>query len=132
MTPPSPGPAVAPSSRRTSNVSRLHPADVDAIARRTVELLTGTDAGLVTATELARRLGVDRSWVYRNSRALGAVRLGTGKRARLRFDPMTACSAGKQSEPDESPAQPAKPRGRPRARSGTSGPLLPIRGPEPG
>jgi len=48
--------------------------------------------GLVDAAELARLMGVSRDHVYRRSAELGAVRLGTGPRARLRFDPVTACS----------------------------------------
>jgi hypothetical protein len=42
---------------------------------------------LLTATEVAHRLSVARSWVYEHSNDLGVVRLGDGPRARLRFDP---------------------------------------------
>ena len=72
---------------------RLHPDDVEAIARRTAELLRDLDAGapghraqLVDAAEIARRFGVERGWVYAHANELGAVRLGTGRRPRLRFD----------------------------------------------
>jgi hypothetical protein len=50
-------------------------------------------AGLVSAVELARRLGVSRAYVYAHSRELGGVQLGSGRRARLRFDVQTARSA---------------------------------------
>jgi hypothetical protein len=68
----------------------VDPALVEAIARRVVELLGGQTveprpARLVDAAELARRLGVDRDWVYAHAAQLGAVRLG-GPRGRLRFD----------------------------------------------
>lgn len=48
---------------------------------------------LMTAAELARRLGVARSYVYEHAGRLGAVRLGDGKRPRLRFDPRVARQA---------------------------------------
>ena len=42
---------------------------------------------LLTAAEVASRFNVARSWVYAHANELGAIRLGTGPRARLRFDP---------------------------------------------
>jgi hypothetical protein len=73
---------------------------VDAIARRVVELLErgrarADGAGPVaesgnaclTASQVATRYGVSRSWVYAHQRELRAMRLGDGPRARLRFDP---------------------------------------------
>jgi len=43
---------------------------------------------LLTAAELAERLGVSREWVYRHADELGAIRLPGGPEAqgRLRFD----------------------------------------------
>jgi hypothetical protein len=41
---------------------------------------------LLKADELAAVLGVDRSYVYEHADELGAWRLGSGSRARLRFD----------------------------------------------
>jgi hypothetical protein len=68
---------------------RLHPDDVEAIARRVAELLrrdaAPSVARLVDAATLARMLGVERDWVYAHARELQAIRLG-GKRGRLRFD----------------------------------------------
>jgi hypothetical protein len=52
-----------------------------------------TRGPLVDARELARLLGVSRAVIYERSRELGAVRLGTGERARLRFDPELAMQA---------------------------------------
>jgi hypothetical protein len=40
----------------------------------------------LTAEQLAERLGVTRSFVYEHAAELGAFRLGSGPRARLRFD----------------------------------------------
>jgi hypothetical protein len=67
----------------------LSPEDVEAVARRTVELLNGAGAStfkLVGARELADRLGVSVDYVYGHAAQLGAVRLGGGQRPRIRFD----------------------------------------------
>ena len=45
------------------------------------------DDKMISAAEAARRLGVDRDWVYAHADELGAERLGDGPRPRLRFDP---------------------------------------------
>lgn len=62
----------------------------EVIAARVVEMLEQGDRrparGLVTAAYVAERLGVCKSWVYANKTRLGAVKLGSGSRARLRFD----------------------------------------------
>jgi hypothetical protein len=50
-------------------------------------------AGLVSAGVLAVALGCSRAFVYEHADALGAVRLGDGSRARLRFDPEAARAA---------------------------------------
>jgi len=42
---------------------------------------------LVDAATLAGLLGVSRAYVYEHATDLGALRLGDGPRARLRFDP---------------------------------------------
>lgn len=61
---------------------------VGAIAMRVVELLEGSrsETRFVSAAELAHLLGVSRATVYEKAHKLGAIRLGTGPRARLRFD----------------------------------------------
>ena len=67
----------------------LSAEDVEAVARRTVELLRGerpATFALVDARELADRLGVHPSFVYAHATELGAMRLGTGRKARIRFD----------------------------------------------
>jgi hypothetical protein len=96
---------------------------------------TFSDSGWVDAAAVARHLGVDRSYVYEHSTELGAVRLGDGPRARLRFnlavvdEPLaaTACPGARESEA----ANPVAKRHR-RHRMGTDASavpeLLPIRG----
>lgn len=110
----------------------LDGADIGVIADRVARsLVDGPYAGrLVDAGELAQQLGVAREWVYANARRLGAIRLGEGPKARLRFDPTRAreaLAAGRADE-DAPRAEAAVPRrrGRPR-RSGPSGAPL-IRG----
>ena len=85
---------------------------------------------LVDATEFARLLGVSRDFVYAHADEYGAVRLGSGSRPRLRFDPRRVASgfAGRGSEGVASPDAERKPPSRRRRRSGTSAGLLPIKG----
>ena len=42
---------------------------------------------LLTVAEVATRLRVHPRWVYAHQAELGAIKLGTGPKARLRFDP---------------------------------------------
>ena len=70
---------------------RLEPEDIEAIAERVVERLTqetrpGVGIGLATAADVAELYGVSVGWVYANKRRLGALLLGEGPKARLRFD----------------------------------------------
>ena len=67
----------------------LSAEDVEAVARRTVELLHGKDRPafrLVDARELAVLLGVQPNFVYAHATELGAMRLGSGQKARMRFE----------------------------------------------
>ena len=71
---------------------RLDPDSIEALARRLAELLGGAEARqprreLISAEEVSRWWGVSRRWVYDNAKRLGARRLGSGPRPRLRFDP---------------------------------------------
>ena len=75
--------------------------DIEAVAARVVELLRETQpapARYVDAATLARTLGVERDWVYARARQLGAVRLGDGPKARLRFDLEQARAASRGIE----------------------------------
>lgn len=110
--------------------------DVEAVARRVVALLR--EEGLVApagremidATEVARRFGVTADWARRNADRLGAVRLGDGPRARLRFDSaaveaaLTRRSGGGGSDvPSISAPSGPEPRRRPQPTSGAAGQL---------
>jgi hypothetical protein len=90
------------------------------------------DGRLVTVAELASWLQVDPSYVYEHADELGAMRLGTGPKARLRFDledvrQRISCEAGRESVRPDAASQAASRRRR-RRPLGTTVPLLPIRG----
>ena len=108
---------------------------VEAIARRVIELLERRDLSggseLVDAAELARRLGIERSWVYTHAIELGAVKLGSGRKPRLRFDPQVAARVlrrvgeGPAADP---PARSGERADRPQRGRRSEVRLLPIRG----
>lgn len=118
-------------------VERLHPDDVaavaDAVVARLLPALGALDdrrpRALVDAAELAEHLGVERSFVYEHADALGAVRLGDGPKARLRFDVDEAASryASKSSHAVDAPSG-----GGSAGRGGRRAARLPNRLPEPG
>jgi hypothetical protein len=88
---------------------RLDPESIEAIACRLAELLGGAATQrrhreLISAEEVSRWWGVSRRWVYAHAKRLGARRIGTGSRPRLRFDP------------DEVAEQLGEPLGRPDAQ----------------
>ncbi len=145
-------PAPASTARRWGQARRaaaeLAPHVVEQIAQRVAQLLhehrheqdaRPAPARLLDATQLARHLGVTRTWVYEHAQQLGAIRLGTGAKARLRFDLDTATAALKSlHEPtpggtaiaDGLAAGGAPRRGRPRRRPQPTAPLLPIHEPK--
>lgn len=62
--------------RMASARIKLDPQATEAIARKVVELLEKRDLqrrDLVDAAELAKRFGIERSWVYSHAIELGAV-----------------------------------------------------------
>lgn len=115
---------------------KLDPEVVEAIARRVATLLEEKALRrreLVGAAELARRLGVDRSWVYSHAIELGVMKLGDGPRARLRFDPEIAERAlrklGEASATDP-PARSVERADRSRWSRRPEVRLLPVEGPD--
>jgi hypothetical protein len=107
---------------------------IEAIARRVVEILERRGAeqrDLVDAAELARRFGIERSWVYSHAIELGAVKLGKGPKPRLRFDPQIAARVLRRVGGDaaaDPPARSGKRAGQPSGNGGSGAQLLPIRG----
>lgn len=108
---------------------------IEAIARRVVELLERRGLQrreLVDAAEIARRFGIERSWVYTHAIELGAVKLGGGTKPRLRFDPEVAARVLRKVDGKsmaDPPARSGKRAGQPPRRAGSEVRLLPVRGP---
>lgn len=85
-------------SARPPSLSLLAPADIEALAAALAPWLVGLLADAlvgdgragprryVDAAAVAAHFGVERDWVYAHKDELGALRLGAGRRARLRFD----------------------------------------------
>jgi hypothetical protein len=73
------------------------------IAGRVAEILTGgrgldtTQNEWLTAGQLARRLGVTAQWVYDHQNELGAIKLGSGRKPRLRFPANTTPGAERRA-----------------------------------
>jgi len=113
---------------------KLDPQTVEEIARRVVALLERRGLGkreLVDAAELARRFGIERSWVYTHAIELGAVKLGNGAKPRLRFDPEVAARVLRRVDGKpvaDPPARSGKRAGQPPRRAASDVRLLPIRG----
>ncbi len=138
-TPPAPG-GTQRRGRLRHTAAELTPQEIEQIAQRVAQLLHERDhpqprpapAALLDASQLARHLGVTRTWVYEHAHQLGAIRLGTGTKARLRFDLDTATTAIKSlhAHPTANADNGEVPRrGRPRRRQQATIPLLPIHEP---
>ena len=74
----------------------LTPQAVEQVASRVVQLLyrqqqqeqakTGEPVGMVTVAEFAAYYKLNPAWVYEHSDELGATRIGSGPKARIRLD----------------------------------------------
>jgi hypothetical protein len=74
----------------------LTPQAVEQVAQRVAQLLgdrARRQPELITAGELARRLRVERPWIYKHRHLLGGQRIGDGPKAPWRFDLDTATRA---------------------------------------
>jgi hypothetical protein len=114
-------------------MAALERDDIELLAQRVAELLANQAmesrqmGQLVDAAAVARLLGVSRATVYAKADELGAIRIGNGKRARLRFDPARIVATRvAESAHSSSPAR-RRPRSR-RAKERPNSDLLPIRG----
>ena len=97
---------------------QLDPDDIEAIAERVVERLTHETRprariGLATAGDVAELYAVSVSWVYANKSRLGAVVLGDGPKARLRFD-LERVAQALGTRADMPSERPSRRRRRPR------------------
>jgi hypothetical protein len=114
----------------TAPVVQLDDASVEAVARRVVELLSSESGSedWIDAAEVARRFSLSRDYVYEHAAEFGAVRLGGGPKARLRFSPAKVTEAlggslGRESRPKREAVR--------SVRRGREVTLLPIRGKSP-
>lgn len=94
-----------------------------AVARR------GEVDALLTVGDVAETLRVEPGWVYEHAGALGALRLGAGDRAPIRFEPRTLAARVRElnaslaaQPPERKPARASRPRRRERKDG-----LLPVR-----
>lgn len=75
----------------------LSPRAVEQVAARVAQILQRRELErepeLISAGELARRLRVERPWIYRHRHLLGGLRIGDGPKAPWRFDYRTAVEA---------------------------------------
>jgi hypothetical protein len=83
----------------------LTPQAVEEVAQRVTQLLGHNkvqgQGELLTAGELARRLRVQRPWVYKHRHLLGGQRIGEGPKAPWRFDLDTATRAMKRHQAEQ-------------------------------
>jgi hypothetical protein len=109
----------------------LDQASIEAIALRVVELLERrtSERRLLTAAELSTRLGLARSTIYEKASELGAIRIGSGPRARLRFDPDQVAERLERGAPARVARVVSRRRRPDPPRQGWE--LLPIRGEAP-
>jgi hypothetical protein len=108
---------------------RLDEASVNAVAKRVAELLRGKSTGddFIDAAEVGRRFSLSRDYVYEHADELGAIRLGNGSRARLRFDPATVRERLTHLTVRDSETEPQRANQR-SVRSRGSVDLLPVKG----
>lgn len=89
----------------------LTPETVARIAAQVAQLLESREDGsnqkLISAGELALRLGVERPWIYRHRHLLGGIRMGAGPKARWRFDYVAAVDSLRRLQSESSEGGPA-------------------------
>ncbi|MDO8213903.1 hypothetical protein [Conexibacter sp. CPCC 206217] len=90
---------MTPDRPQEITVVRLADETIEQLADRVADLLadrptppsaspsSSNPAGLLSAAQVSTWWGVERGWVYQHADQLGAIRLGAGRRPRLRFDP---------------------------------------------
>ncbi len=104
--------------------------DLDALADRVAERLGRRRLGLVTVDELADELRLDASWVYEHQIELGAIRLGPGSRAPLRFNLDHVCKlleSGALEGKAQQRRRPGRPAGPARGKSSLPPGVTPLR-----
>jgi hypothetical protein len=115
----------------------LTPQTIEQIASRVTQLLhhqqppdtTPPTPEWMTAKELAAHLKLNPAWIYEHAHELGAIRTGTGPKARIRFNLHTATQTLKNHQ-RPAPSSATPPRRKPTTRPEpypSDAPLLEIR-----
>ena len=121
----------------------LTPQAVEQVAARVAQLIdrqhrahdqerAEDNVGLLTVAKLAKYLDLNPAYVYEHADDLGAIRIGDGPKARIRFDLHTANAALTKLQATREPG-PRETAGRQRRRPATTGahssdpPLLEIK-----
>jgi hypothetical protein len=87
----------------------------DLIAERLAKAI-GAQQSLVDAATLAQQLGVSRATIYDHAEELRAVRIGSGARGRLRFDPAHVRQVLAEKDAQSAPPDANRPSARGRTR----------------
>jgi hypothetical protein len=114
---------------RIDSTAHVAPNVVEAIAQRVAELLRAElqlTPPLLTPSQVAERFAVSRTWVYEHAAELGGVKLGSGPKARIRFDASRVSQALRHEERRR--PEPSRTDHRSSGTAGASAPLLPIYG----
>jgi hypothetical protein len=117
----------------------LTPQAVEQVATRVAQLLhrqqqahdqgqAQEKLGLLTVAKLATYLDLNPAYVYEHADELGAIRIGDGPKARIRFDLHTAKAALKklQAAREPAPLEPATQKRRRRVDPGVHTPDAPL------
>lgn len=104
----------------------MSPEELDTLAARIADVLGPqhpTRLPLLTVDQVAARLNVAPDFVYRHQAELGAVRLGPGPKAPLRFEPEAVEGFLRRADPPV-PSKPGRKRAGTRVRTRVD--LLPV------
>jgi predicted DNA-binding transcriptional regulator AlpA len=111
------------------------PLDVHAVAEAVVDVLAerglviyagpGSSARVLNVQEVARLLGRSTGWVYEHAIELGAIRMGTGPKARIGFDAAAIEQWKRARQRGPAPKSAPAPRRSRRRASGQGANLIP-------
>jgi predicted DNA-binding transcriptional regulator AlpA len=110
-----------------ADVRAIAEAVADVLAKRGLVVYAGPagSARVLSAREVSRLLGRSTPWVYDHATELGAIRMGTGPKARIGFD-LAMIEQWKRDNQIRSSGAPAPPRRRSRRNTvSRAGNLIP-------
>jgi predicted DNA-binding transcriptional regulator AlpA len=109
-----------------ADVHAIAEAIADVLAERGLVVYAGprASARVLNAREVSQLLGRGAPWVYAHSTELGAIRMGTGPKARIGFD-LATIEQWKRDNQRRPPEARRPPRRRPRRSSSRATNLIP-------